>query len=29
MNLALKLDRIAACAEELRAMLTQGLSGET
>ena len=29
MNLALKLDRIAARAEELRAMLTQGLSGET
>ena len=29
MNLALKLDRIAARAEELRAMLTQGLTGET
>ncbi|HXA21001.1 MAG TPA: PCRF domain-containing protein, partial [Acetobacteraceae bacterium] len=28
MNLALKLDRIAARAEELRDMLTQGLSGE-
>ncbi len=29
MNLALKLDRIAARADELRAMLMQGLSGET
>jgi peptide chain release factor 1 len=28
MNLALKLDRIAARAEELRAMLTEGLTGE-
>ena len=28
MNLALKLDRIAARADELRDMLTQGLSGE-
>jgi peptide chain release factor 1 len=29
MNLALKLDRIAARADELRAMLSDGLSGET
>jgi peptide chain release factor 1 len=29
MNLALKLDRIAARAEELRAMLSEGISGET
>jgi peptide chain release factor 1 len=29
MNLALKLDRIAARADELRAMLSEGLSGET
>ena len=29
MNLALKLDRIAARAEELRAMLSEGMSGET
>jgi len=28
MNLALKLDRIAARADELRDMLTHGLSGE-
>ncbi|HEX3573501.1 MAG TPA: PCRF domain-containing protein, partial [Rhodopila sp.] len=28
MNLALKLDRIAARAEELRAMLSEGISGE-
>src|SRR5579859_1039242 len=29
MNLALKLDRIAARADELRAMLSEGMSGET
>ena len=28
MNLALKLDRIAARAEELRSMLGEGISGE-